>query len=177
MMKLIRLKINNFRGLKGDNNEIDFTDSNIIFLIGQNNVGKSTYLRAYEFFTNSGQKAVVEDFYNHSIEKPIIIEGWFVKEDGDEYDDELQGKGKEKDPSWTNKWVGFDGLIKIKKEWKIFNSIFEKYTFSPEQNDWVLNGFGGMDTLFTKYAPTPITINAMEDQASLEEKVNKLIQD
>jgi predicted ATP-dependent endonuclease of OLD family len=64
-MKLAKLKIQNFRGLKGNNNEIDFAKSNIIFLIGQNNVGKSTYLRAYEFFTNSSQKAVIEDFYNH----------------------------------------------------------------------------------------------------------------
>ena len=174
-MKLAKLRIDNFRGLKGENNEIDFTDSNIIFLIGQNNVGKSTYLRAYEFFTNSGQKATTEDFFNHSTENPIIMEGWFIKEDHDENDDELQGKGK--DPKWIDKWVGTDNLIKIRKIWANANSSFEKYTFSPKQNDWELNGFGGMDTLFTKYAPKAIAINAMEDQSSLEEKVNKLIQD
>ena len=37
--------------------------SDIIFLIGQNNTGKSTFLRAYEFFTNSKQKATLDDFY------------------------------------------------------------------------------------------------------------------
>ena len=42
-MKLQKLIIKNFRGLKGDKNIIDFSDSNIIFLIGQNNVGKSSY--------------------------------------------------------------------------------------------------------------------------------------
>ena len=51
-MKLQKITIKNFRGLKGENNTIDFSNSNIIFLIGQNNVGKSTYLRAYEFFVN-----------------------------------------------------------------------------------------------------------------------------
>jgi AAA15 family ATPase/GTPase len=115
-MKLLKLRIQNFRGLKGENNVIDFTNSNIIFLIGQNNVGKSTYLRAYEFFTNSSQKAVVEDFYNHNQNDPIVIEGWFIKENEDENDTDLQGKGKDKDPEWMNKWVGSDGLIKIKKE-------------------------------------------------------------
>ena len=176
-MKLSKLIIQNFRGLKGAQNEIDFTNSNIIFLIGQNNVGKSTYLRAYEFFTHSSQKASIEDFYNHTSENPIIIEGWFIKEDEDVNDADLQGKGKEKDAEWISKWVGEDGFIKIKKEWKNIGGSFEKFTFSPLENNWVLNGFGGMDTLFARYAPTPIAISAMEDQASLEEKVNKLIQD
>lgn len=53
-MKLIKLIISNFRGLKGSNT-IDFTNSNIIFLIGQNNIGKSSFLRAYEFFIDPKQ--------------------------------------------------------------------------------------------------------------------------
>lgn len=36
---------------------------------------------------------------------------------------------------------------------------------------------GGVDSLFTKAAPIPIAINAMEDEESLNEKVNKLMQD
>jgi predicted ATP-dependent endonuclease of OLD family len=176
-MKLAKLKIQDFRGLKGENNIIDFANSNIIFLIGQNNVGKSTYLRAYEFFTNSSQKAVIEDFYNHNQDTPIVIEGWFIKENEDENDTDLQGKGKDKDPEWMNKWVGNDGFIKIKKEWKEANKSFIKFSFSPFENTWVNNGFGGFDTLFSRYAPTPIAISAMEDQTSLEEKVNKLIQE
>jgi predicted ATP-dependent endonuclease of OLD family len=174
-MKLSKLIIQNFRGLKGENNVIDFSNSNIIFLIGKNNVGKSTYLHAYEFFTNSKQNAALEDFYNHCTDNPIMIEGWFVKEGTDDTDTDL--KGKSKDADWLTKWIGTDGFIKIKKEWKEANKSFEKYTFSPNINSWELNGFGGMDTLFTKHAPTPIAISAMEDQSSLEEKVNKLIQD
>lgn len=175
-MKIQRLTICNFRGLKGNKNIIDFSDSNIIFLIGQNNVGKSTYLRAYEFFVNPSQIAVIEDFYNHDTNNSIMIEGWFLKEDNDDNDDYLQGTGKLKDPKWAEKWVGEDGYIKIRKSW---NSVgkFKKETFSPNDNNWVENGFGGMDSLFTKYSPTPISINAMEDEKSLEEKVNKLIQD
>lgn len=176
-MKLQRLIISNFRGLKGEKNIIDFSKSNILFLIGQNNVGKSTYLRAYEFFVNSKQNATKEDFYNYDTSIPIVMEGWFLKEDNDENEDELQKDGKNKDPKWAEKWVcQNDNLIKIRKSW---NSIgpFKKETFSPSNSQWVENGFGGMDSLFTKYSPTPIAINAMEDEASLEEKVNKLIQD
>jgi predicted ATP-dependent endonuclease of OLD family len=176
-MKLSKLKIQNFRGLKGEQNEIDFSTSDIIFLLGQNNVGKSTYLRAYEFFTNSKQIAEREDFHNYAPEdKTIIIEGWFIKEAIDEDDTELHGKGKEKDAEWISKWVGEDGYVKIRKEWKIIGSGFEKFTYSPSECNWVLNGFGGMDTLFAKYAPTPIVISAMEDQSSLEKKVNDLLE-
>lgn len=174
-MKICKLIIENFRGLKGNDNIIEFSDSNIIFLIGQNNVGKSTYLRAYEFFTNSKQNSATEDFYNHNAGMPIIIEGWFIKEENDENDTDLKGKTKE--PDWLAKWVGTDGLIKVRKKWTNVGNSFQKETFSPSENNWVANGFGGLDTLFTKYAPTPIAINAMESASTLEEKVNKLIQD
>lgn len=176
-MKLEKLTITNFRGLKGDQNIIDFSKSNIIFLIGQNNVGKSTYLRAYEFFVNPKQTAAIEDFFNHSESNPITIEGRFIKEPEDDNDPDFVGKGKSADPTWMEKWVDSNGYIRIRKTWKFKNNSFQKETFSPSEDKWVSNGFGGMDSIFTKYAPKPIAINAMEDESTLEEKVNKLIQD
>lgn len=176
-MKLHKLIISNFRGLKGEQNIIEFSNSNIIFLIGQNNAGKSTYLRAYEFFTNSSQKAVLEDFNNHNTEIPIIIEGWFLKEPEDDEDIDLQRKGKTLEPKWVDKWVNSDNIVRVRKKWSSVNSSFEKETFSPSDGGWVVNGFGGLDTLFSKYTPTAIAINAMESSVTLDEKVNKLIQD
>ncbi len=176
-MKLVRFIITDFRGLKGSENIIDFQKSNILFLIGQNNVGKSTYLRAYEFFINPKQKASREDFYNYDTSNPIVMEGWFIKDDDDSTDKEFI-KIDTKDPTWMDKWINSsDGLIKIRKTWKSIDGTFEKQTFDPQNNQWVANGFGGFDTIFSKYAPEPIAINAMEDQDSLSEKVNKLIND
>src|SRR5690554_5179764 len=103
-MKLKELEIRNFRGLKGDKNKIDFTNSNIIFLIGQNNVGKSSYLRAYEFFVNAKQKAAREDFYNYNTEIPIEIIGVFIKEESDKDDADLNIE-----PQWIDKWVNDKG--------------------------------------------------------------------
>lgn len=173
-MKLQKLIISNFRGLKGSENIIDFSDSNILFLIGQNNVGKSTYLRAYEFFVNSKQIAKLEDFYDYKTNNHIVIEGWFYKEDNDENDDSISKDSKE--PNWVAKWVCGDGYIKIRKTWNNIG-IYSKETYSPNDNKWVANGFGGFDSLLTKYSPKPIAINAMEDENTLEDKVNKLIQD
>ena len=171
-MKLKELVVKNFRGLKGDQNKIDFTSSNIIFLIGQNNVGKSTFLRAYEFFINAKQKAIKEDFYDYDTKIPIEIIGVFIKEDSDEEDKDLN-----KDPDWIKKWVNEENLVRVRKKWNNPGGSFEKETFNPKTNDWVSNGFGGFHTKLTKYTPTAIAISAMENETTLEEKVNKLIQD
>jgi len=176
-MKLQKLIIKNFRGLKGSQNVIDFSKSSIIFLIGQNNVGKSSFLRGYEFFVNAKQTAVLSDFYNYDESIPIEIEGVFLKEQADDEDEELKGKGKQAEPDWVNKWVDENNLVKIRKIWKTKDEIGEKYTYSPVKQEWVKDGFGGLPSLFQKYSPTPICIGAMETEATLEEKVNKLIQD
>src|SRR5688572_14238709 len=178
-MKLQRLIIQNFRGIKGpdpDSNIIDFSTSDIVFLIGQNNTGKSSFLRAYEFFVNPKQVATKEDFHNYDDASPITIEAHFLKETGDDQDEDLAKNGKGSDPEWSKKWTDDKSTIKIRKVWEGAGASFKKQTRHP-QDGWQDGGFGGMDTLLTKYSPTPISINAMETPATLEDKVNKLIND
>lgn len=178
-MKLLRLSIQNFRGIKGEkieDNTIDFSGSNIVFLIGQNNVGKSSFLRAYEFFVAPKQVANKEDFHDYKAENQIVIEAHFLKESQDESDQELAGSGKASDPEWFKKWTDDDSIIKIRKVWKSPGKAAEKQTYNPKA-DWQDGGFGGIDTLVTKYAPTPIAINAMETPSTLEEKINKIMND
>jgi len=171
-MKIQKLIVENFRGLKGNQNIIDFDNSNIIFLIGQNNVGKSSFLKAYEFFINPSKKALREDFHNYNTENPIIITGEFLKEEVDEEDANLNAE-----PDWINRWVDENSKVKVRKTWDTINQKFTKQTFDPETNEWVSNGFGGLHQKLTKYTPEPIVISAMENESSLEDKVNKLIQD
>jgi len=170
-MKLVELRIRNFRALGGDRNTIQFEDSNVIFLIGQNNVGKSTFLHAFEFFVNPRQKSVVADFFNYDVTIPIEIEADFRKEDGDEENSDFTGE-----PEWIDRWVQTGtGLITVKKEWSEVDKTFKKSTKNSE-GEFVANGFGGMDSLFTKYAPTPIAINAIETVETFEKKVNEIIE-
>ena len=51
-MKITFFAVNNFRGISGglDINKIIFKDTNTLFIYGQNNAGKSSFLKAYEFF-------------------------------------------------------------------------------------------------------------------------------
>ena len=140
-MRLLQLTIKNFRGLKGDKNVISFEKSDTIFLIGQNNIGKSTFLHAYEYFVSSKKVAVLEDFYNNDTSIPIEIEGVFLKEEEDNDNEELKGSGKNAEPEWIEKWVDNEGHIKIKKVWEAAGLDFKKYTFSPSEGKWVPNGF------------------------------------
>lgn len=174
-MKLIEIKVNNFRGIKGDHNAISFDKSDIIFLIGQNNVGKSSILKAYDFFIDSKRKAEKTDFFGYDTSNPIEIEAKFKSEPSDNNDIELNMKGKE--PDWISKWCDNANIIRIRKTWNNVGDIGKKETFDPKCKTWVNGGFGGFDTLLTKYSPTPLFINAMENEISLSEKVNKLVQE
>jgi recombinational DNA repair ATPase RecF len=168
-MKLTRLHIKNFRGINGEDNVIEFNDSNIIFLIGKNNATKSTFLHAYEQFT-SKKKAEKEDFYDYKEENNIEIVGEFLKEAEDD-----ENKDFNKEPDWIKKWVDKRGIVKIKKVWDQIGGVFKKYTLDPNTDKFVVGGFGGFDSLFTKYTPTPIFINAIESEDSFEKKVNEII--
>ncbi|QLY78076.1 ATP-dependent nuclease [Clostridium intestinale] len=173
-MKLSKLIIKNFRGLKGDKNIINFDNSDIIFLIGHNDVGKSTFLKAYEFFTNSTQVAKKSDFYNYDENNEIEIIGEFIKESDDD-----SNKDFNKEPNWINNWVDKDSKkVIIKKVWNKADERFSKYTYNPNDGEkrFVQNGFGGLDTLFKKYAPTAIFINAVETPESFEKKVNDIVE-
>lgn len=74
-MKILSFAVNNFRALSGglENNRVDFKESNTIFLFGQNNVGKSTFLKAYEFFYKS-DTAKDDDFFKKDINKKMEFE-------------------------------------------------------------------------------------------------------
>ena len=51
-MKIINFSVNNYCGINGGlhNNTINFDGSNTIFLLGQNNVGKSSFLKSIQRF-------------------------------------------------------------------------------------------------------------------------------
>lgn len=170
-MKLKSLSVKNFRGINGESNKVNFDNSDIIFLIGKNNTGKSSFLHAYEFYINPKSSALAEDFYNCNVSNNIEITSEFVVD----AEVDVKDKSLEKaDPDWISKWVNDDGVITIKKIWNAVGNIGQKYTFDPK-NNFIEGGFGGFDTLLKKYAPTAIFINAITTTAELEKKINDII--
>jgi len=171
-MRLVEIRISNFRGISGglENNKVKFED-NIIFLIGQNNCGKSSVLKAYQFFHNAKQVATQKDFFNYDVSNPIVIEADFVVEEGDEEDNNFRNE-----PDWVDNWVQREsGLVTIKKEWTAIDQTFQKFTKNSE-GEYVTGGFGGLHQKMSKYTPTPILINAIQTEKELEDKVNKIIE-
>lgn len=71
-MKLIELKIRNFGCI--DEKGITIKIDNIVVLIGPNNVGKTTVLKAYEVFKNSGSVLTSDDFYQNNENNPVEID-------------------------------------------------------------------------------------------------------
>ena len=84
-MKIKTFAVKNFRGISGDKTAISFEKSEIIFLIGLNNTGKSSVLNAYQYLTQSGEVASINDFHCGNSDLPIEIEAWFTKEPGDDF--------------------------------------------------------------------------------------------
>lgn len=166
-MKLIYMTINNFRGIKGEKTTISFEGSDIIFLLGQNNAGKSTILSAYEYLVTPKKKATISDFFGFSEQNPIEIEAVFKKESIDE--DVFKKKGFEK-------WVDETSLlIKFRKRWTSAGEEGKKETWNPTECKFVENGFGGLETHFTKHAPTPVRIPAMSSPDELSKWVSEVI--
>lgn len=164
-MKLKSLTVKNFRGLRGGDNKISFENSNLIFLIGNNNSGKSTFLHAYEFFLNSRGISNINDFLDKDSSVPIEIIAEFKKEyrEGIVY------------PDWVDLWKDENDIITIKKVWSTPERGYDKYTYKPSEERFVDGGFGGFDTLLTKYAPTPIFVNAIATPEDLEASINEII--
>ncbi|WP_417730457.1 ATP-dependent nuclease [Rosistilla oblonga] len=164
-MKLKQMTVKNFRGISGDKTTISFEKSEIIFLIGQNNTGKSSLLVAYKYLTTAKQVAVITDFYDNDTSTPIEIEAVFTKEPGDE--SKFKKKGLEK-------WVDDKHEIRLRRIW---NSVGpgQKETWSPEEGKFVPDGFGGFDTIFQSMAPKAIYIPAMPKEEDLTKCINEVI--
>lgn len=165
-MKLVSLRIDNFRAINGSENIIDFKDNNIIFLFGKNNIGKSSVLHAYKYFTAPKQAALITDFYNQDTNKEIIIEAQFLKEESDI--DNFSGKG-------LDKWVDENGVVKFRKVWSEVDKAPIKKTFDPQEGDFVDGGFGGLEPILTNALPNIIYIEAMPSIKSLTDWLEKEI--
>ncbi|MET0945504.1 MAG: AAA family ATPase, partial [Flavobacterium sp.] len=80
-MKLLDITINNFRSINGENIKLSLDCSDIIFVFGQNNAGKSSLLSAYEYLITPKQKALLSDFLGFKENNPIVILATFAKDE------------------------------------------------------------------------------------------------
>lgn len=143
---------------------------NIVCLVGRNNAGKSTVLRAYELAQSS--KALAE--FDRCQWTP---EGQYPEV-------ELSVHIPAGVENVDEKWKTIDGDMRIvRSRWRWESAAKpERQTWNPELNDgsgdWDINGkAGGADNVFNSRLPQPLRIDALKDSAAEHDVLMKLIID
>lgn len=163
-MKLAEIIIENYRGI---GEPVRIKIDNIVVLIGNNNVGKTTIISAYEAFASSGWKMSIKDYYQENTKKTPVITGVFkdiVPEDG-----------------IAQKWIyndeelGYQNCIKVQYRWPLPDSTREKYSFDPIALDYTKNGIGGFDNILSSKIPTPLKISPLDNPTDLEGKILSIL--
>lgn len=178
-MKIISFGVNNFRGISGgiENNTIEFNNSNTIFILGQNNVGKSSFLKAYEFFYRI-TSPTPEDIYRMNPQNSIEFELVLQLDDYDFQKESIKNKQE-----GLKKWLNEDNFLKIRKVFKpkgdkkITFEITENFTWDYEVGKWEKKNYGGigLDSVFQAALPTPIFIKAMPTESEVESIINGIL--
>lgn len=164
-MKIKGLNIKNFGCFDEDGCEVKI--DNIVVLIGQNNVGKSTILDAYEAYASVGKALPITFFHKENSETPIEITGIFT--DLIQEDIDLIGK----------KWIHTDSLygdcIKVKWIWSKPDDKGEKYAYDPEKDKFVKGGVGGWDSKLASRIPVPLRIRPTDSPETFEKIVVEIL--
>lgn len=161
--KLVRMTVRNL-GCIGDGG-IDIGLDNVVCIVGKNNAGKSTLLRAYELARGSISFIPSEDRYQHApLEQPseILLEIHIP-----------DGIGNV-DDRWK---IDRDGLRIVRSRWQWTGPDFQRVrtTWDPEggeagEGDWAADGkAGGADPVFNSRLPRPLRIGSLDDAEKTEE--------
>lgn len=178
-MRIVSFGVNNFRGISGgiENNTIEFKDSNTIFLLGQNNVGKSNFLKAYEFFYKN-TPATIDDLFKSNPENDIEFELILQLDEFDFQKESIKNKQE-----GLKKWLNENNLLKIKKVLKpkagktITFEKTENLTWDFKNEKYEPKNYGGigLDGVFQDALPTPIFIKAMPTESEVETIINQIL--
>lgn len=164
-MKLIELQIKNFGCI--DEKGITIKIDNIVVLIGPNNVGKTTVLKAYEAFRNSGSALTIDDFYQNNEENPIEIWGVF----GDITEEDKVQIGEK----WLYQNEENETVITYKWRWEKRGEKGKKYSWSNGEKKWIQGGMGGWDSKIASCIPVPLKISPFDDSIQMEKKIVELL--
>ena len=174
-MKIISFSVNNFRSINGGlkPNTIKFEDSNTIFIFGQNNVGKSTFLRAYEFFVKD-TKPNLSDFFNQDYKNKIEFEIIIKIEEKDST--EAKTSPISNLPSFLDK-KNENNLIWVRKVHKKGGEqgIYQTHSKNFDKDEWEDGQSIGIGTIFGSILPKPIFIKAMPSEEDVKKTINEIL--
>lgn len=164
--KLKKLIIKNFRCIGNAPVEIDLND--IVVLVGPNNVGKSTILRAYELVMNHGSsegELAIEDFPNEKIDPQALpeIELQTYVNDDKPAEHWLHEDAETKQQYVRERWI-WSGVGKPKRQGHRANA-----------NDWDEHVPWGAPNVAKVRRPQPQRIDAFASPEKQAEKIVDLL--
>lgn len=169
-MKLLKMLISNFRSIGGDKDKpgvvVDLEDINIVFLVGQNNVGKSNVLASYEYFVSSNIESKISDFHKKDPTNEIVIEGWIKAETAE---DENHQAMKSMDSKTK--------IARFRKVWKVEGEKAKKLTYNHATLAWEEGGAGGFDSILQNACPEPVWLKGLDSVDIIFENVQKMVKE
>lgn len=161
--KLVRMHIRNI-GCIG-NRPLTVALDDIVCLVGQNNSGKSTVLKAYELARSSTSLPLTDrcKWAPEGEPSEVILEIHIPDGIGN-----IDHKWKYQE----------DELLIVKSVWQWCSPDFKtvRKTWSPELDDWAEDGkAGGADAVFNSRLPMPLRIGSLDDADKSEEELLKFL--
>lgn len=159
---LVRMHVKNIGCIGNDGLTIELDE--IVCLVGANNAGKTTVLRAYELAVKQAELKL-EDFNRNSNGNPASVELWVHIPKAAANVDE-----KWKEPS--------DGLLLVRSkwEWPISGGKPIRTTWDPESQEYAEDGkASGLDTVFNSRLPQPFRIGSLDDPQEEHKKLLTLV--
>ena len=150
--KLIRMKLQNLGCIGPEGLTVDL--DNTICLVGGNNTGKSTVLRAYELAVGNENFAPESDLCKRANGGSAAVEIWVhIPKDT---------------PNIAQKWKTPEEnylLVRSRWEWREETGWKkERSTWDPEADDFAEDGnASGLDNVFNSRLPKPFRIGSLED--------------
>ncbi|BFU59607.1 MULTISPECIES: AAA family ATPase [Rodentibacter] len=160
--RLVRMHIQNIGciGNEGLTVELD----NIVCLVGANNAGKTTVLRAYELAIQQ-EKLKPGDINQNANGENAIVELWV----------HIPKNAGNIDEKWKEEEDGLL-LVRSKWEWSAEGGKPIRTTWDPKENDYADDGkAAGLDTVFNSRLPKPFRIGSLDNPQEEHQKLLELV--
>lgn len=160
--KLRKLVIQNFRCIGDFPVSIDLDD--IVVLVGPNNAGKSTVLRAYQVITeSSAPKLTIEDFHEGNTSIPASVELYTS------VGDDLPGN------RWVQKIDG-ESIVRERWIWSTPATPGKRQGWDVVKSDWAEDGVPwGAPNVAKSRRPTPHRIEAFANPSEQIKAVTDML--